>query len=97
VTISARFAKKNAQKTGLKASSSRGGTTTREMITTAMKTEDSFEFEGVKYHAIARKTCGGCSFEFLEQCTFVDGQPYCMAEMREDGRDIVWQVEPCAP
>jgi hypothetical protein len=58
--------------------------------------ENSFDHEGITYVAIATKTCIGCSFEFQDQCTMFDGQPWCMAEMRQDGQDIVWQVEtPC--
>jgi hypothetical protein len=93
VTIFARIAKKNAQKIGLKATCLLEEKMTSAIIITAMKNEDSFEMAGVTYHAIHRKTCIGCSFEFSDYCIFDDDQPYCMSSMRIDGQDIIWQRE----
>ena len=55
--------------------------------------ENSFEHEGVTYHAIHRKTCRECYFEFTEPCTVLDQQPWCMASMRKDGEDVIWKKQ----
>jgi hypothetical protein len=60
-----------------------------------LKDENSFKYEGIKYHAIARKTCQGCAFEFFDPCILTDEQAYCMAALRDDKQDVVWQQEPC--
>lgn len=91
-TTFAQIAKKPGQKTGLKASYSPAGTTINVTVTTPMKTEDSFEFEGVKYQAIERKSCIGCAFEKYTYCHNFEDQPYCMASMRMDNRNVVWQI-----
>ena len=57
------------------------------------KTENLFDHNGARYIAIARKTCLGCAFEFNDYCIFDADQPYCMASMREDNQDVIWQQE----
>jgi hypothetical protein len=59
----------------------------------AVLNEESFEHEGVKYHAIHRKTCRECAFEFTEPCTVSEEQPWCMSSMRQDGEDVIWQKQ----
>jgi hypothetical protein len=55
--------------------------------------ENSFEFDGVKYHAIEQRSCIGCALEKYSFCHLFDEQPYCMASMRMDNRNVVWQKE----
>jgi hypothetical protein len=59
----------------------------------AVLNEDSFEHEGINYHAIERETCIGCSFEKYSFCHLFDDQPYCMSAMRMDNRNVVWQKQ----
>jgi hypothetical protein len=58
-----------------------------------MTTENNFEFEGIKYQAIPGETCIGCDLEFVDPCILSDDQPYCMASMRQDKQDVIWQRE----
>lgn len=62
-------------------------------FTVLEKDENSFEMAGITYHATPTKTCIGCAFEFSDMCLYDSDQPYCMASMRQDGKDVIWQRE----
>jgi hypothetical protein len=63
------------------------------MVGAVLKDENLFEMAGVTYHALHRKTCIGCAFEFSDPCIVSETQPFCMSSMRDDNTDVIWQQE----
>lgn len=54
--------------------------------------ENEFEYEGITYVAEEQDeiTCNGCAFKGDRHCPDYYGFPSCVANLREDGRYVVF-------